>query len=92
MFVHALAGLADVQLRHERNVCSPICGPTRVRRSSALNFSWGLGMGVEIKLPETSQPTQMMPQRLGLSLEYMNYSGFNDADVSGIEVGLMMFF
>lgn len=92
LFVHALAGLADVQLRYEQNLCLAGCGPTRVRRSSELDFSWGMGMGVEIKLPKTNLPVVNMPERLGLSLEYMNYSGFNNIDVSGIEAGVMMFF
>lgn len=92
LFVHALAGVADVQLRHEQNICLAGCGRTMVRRSSALDFSWGVGLGMEIDMPKTNLPVFNLPQRVGLSLEYMDYSGFNDVDLSGIEAGIMMFF
>ena len=92
LFVHALAGVADVQLRAEQDFCVGGCGGTKVTRKSVLDFSWGVGFGAELKLPKIELPVLNMPRRVGLSLEYMNYSGFDDVDVSGIEAGVMVFF
>jgi hypothetical protein len=92
LFVHALAGVADIQLRAQQDICVGGCRGTTVTRESALDFSWGLGVGAELKLPKIELPVMNMPRRVGLSLEYMDYSGFDDVDVSGIEAGVMVFF
>lgn len=92
LFVHALVGVADVQLRTETDTCAGGCGATRVDHDSATDMSWGVGMGMELKLPKIELPVFNSPRRIGLSLEYMNYGGKNDIDVSGIEAGLMVFF
>ncbi|MCC1496062.1 outer membrane beta-barrel protein [Alcanivorax sp. 1008] len=92
LFVHALAGVADVRLRAEQDICIGGCGSTTVTRRSNLDFSWGLGIGAELKLPKVELPVLNMPRRVGLSLEYMNYQGWKDVDVTGIEAGVMVFF
>src|SRR5690606_30534154 len=45
LFVHVLAGVADVQLRGEYDVCAGGCGATQLRRDAATDLSWGVGMG-----------------------------------------------
>ncbi len=92
LFVHALVGVADVQLRTETDICAGGCGATRVDHDSSTDMSWGVGMGMELKLPKIELPVFNSPRRIGLSLEYMNYGGKNDIDLSGVEAGLMVFF
>lgn len=92
LFVHALAGVADVQLRAEQDICVGTCGATTVTRESTTDFSWGVGIGAELKLPRVELPVLNTPRRIGLSLEYMTYGGWKDVDVSGIEAGVMVFF
>ena len=92
LFVHALVGVADVQLRTETDICAPVCNNTSVDRDSITGLSWGVGMGMELKLPKIELPVLNSPRRIGLSLEYMDYGGKDSIDVSGIEAGLMVFF
>lgn len=91
LFVHALLGVADVQLRSEINTCAVGC-TTQVSHDSATDLSWGVGMGMELKLPKIELPVLNSPRRIGLSLEYMNYGAKYDIDLTGVEAGLMVFF
>lgn len=93
LFVHGLVGIADVQLRTEADICgNPGCGGTRITRANSTDLSWGVGLGMELALPRIELPVLNSPRRMGLSLEYMNYGGKNDVDLTGIEAGLMIFF
>lgn len=92
LFVHALLGVADVQLRTETDICAGGCGATQVDHDSATDLSWGVGMGMELKLPKIELPVFNSPRRIGLSLEYMNYGGKDEIDLTGVEAGLMVFF
>jgi hypothetical protein len=91
LFVQAMAGVADVQLRSRTVSCTPDCTRT-YRRNDATDLSWGVGMGMELALPKIELPVFNAPRRIGLSLEYMNYGGKYDVDFTGIEAGLMVFF
>jgi hypothetical protein len=92
LFVHALVGIADVQLRSESDTCAGGCRATRVRHDAATDLSWGVGLGMELALPKIELPVFNSPRRIGLSLEYMNYGAKYDIDLTGVEAGIMVFF
>jgi hypothetical protein len=91
LFVHALVGAADVQLRSELTQCDPDCS-RQVQHNGRTDLSWGVGMGMELALPKIELPLFDAPRRIGLSLEYMHYGSKYDVDLNAIEAGVMVFF
>lgn len=85
MFAQAHAGLASVKLSLESENCTPICTTTD-SSSERTDISWGVGLGLETRAPK------LYPNKIGLSLEYMNYGSKDDTDISAIEAGLQLFF
>ncbi len=85
MFVQGHAGIASVQLNVEEEVCAPLC-TTSNDSSERTDLSWGAGIGLETRI------RQIYPNKIGLSLEYMNYGSKDDVDISAIEAGFQLFF
>lgn len=84
MFLQGHLGVADARIRSETETCTPAC-IDRVTRNDRTDLSWGVGVGLEVKLPS-------VPNQIGLSLEYMDYGDKYDVEVSAIEAGFQVFF
>lgn len=89
LFVQGQLGVADVQLKGRTLVCGAECSRSVDRRTTT-DLSWGVGVGTELTLPKMQIPG--VPRNVGLSLEYMNYGGKNDLDITSLEAGIMVFF
>jgi len=85
MFVQGHAGIASVQLDIEEEVCAPTCS-TSSDSTERSELSWGVGLGLETRI------RQIYPNKIGLSLEYMNYGDKDDIEISAIEAGFQLFF
>lgn len=84
MFLQGHLGVADARIRSETETCTPAC-IDRVTRNDRTDLSWGVGVGLEVKLPS-------VPNQIGLSLEYMDYGDKYDVEISAIEAGFQVFF
>lgn len=86
MFFQAHVGAAAVQIKSRTEVCTPVCVRSESRNRQS-DISWGAGLGLEVKIPR-------MPNRVGLSLEYMDYGEIYDDDigVSAVEAGFHILF
>lgn len=84
MFVQAQAGLVDIGLKSELESCTPLC-TTVERRDNHNDFSWGLGVGLEARVPQVQYP-------VGLSLEYFNHGEQDQIEITTVEAGVQFFF
>lgn len=83
LFVQAQAGVATAQIKTETEACATC--PTSVVRDDRTDLSWGLGVGLNVRVP-------VLPNRVNLSLEYMDYGDKDDVEVSAVEAGFQVFF
>jgi len=83
MFVQAQAGVAAAQIKTETESCATCSGG--VDRNDRTDLSWGLGVGLNVRVPA-------MPNRVNLSLEYMDYGDKYDLEISAVEAGFQVFF
>ena len=84
MFVQANAGAAQVALDTTIQTCTTSC-VERTSHNDNASVSWGVGVGLEVRVPQ-------VPNKIGLSLEYMDYGSKYDVDVNTIEAGFQVFF
>lgn len=84
MFVQAQAGLVDIGLKSEFESCTPLCSTTE-QRDNHNDFSWGLGIGLEARVPQVQYP-------VGLSLEYFDHGEQNKIEITTVEAGIQFFF
>lgn len=87
MFVQAQAGLATAQIKTDTKSCGTCLGgiDRGVDRNDRTDLSWGLGVGLNVRVPA-------MPNRVNLSLEYMDYGDKYDLEISAVEAGFQVFF
>lgn len=83
MFVQAQAGLATAQIKTETESCATC--RSDVERNDRTDLSWGLGVGLNVRVPA-------LPNRVNLSLEYMDYGDKYDLEISAVEAGFQVFF
>lgn len=83
LFVQTQAGVATAQMKTEIEICAS-CSAI-VEREERTDLSWGLGIGLNVRVPS-------IPNRVNLSLEYMDYGDKDDVEISAIEAGFQVFF
>lgn len=84
LFAQAHLGVASVKGTLEAKLCST-CSRSSTSHDRA-DLSWGLGLGLHTRLPK------IMPNKIALSLEYMDYGDKDKIDISTIEAGFQVFF
>lgn len=84
MFVQGHVGVAGARVSSLTETCAPAC-IDREAREDRVDLSWGVGVGLEVKVPK-------VPNRVGLSLEYMDYGDKDDIEISTVEGGIQLFF
>ena len=82
MFFEAHAGLASVQLRAIAEIPN---SHDPVSRHERTDMSWGAGLGVEVHVPKVDN-------KIGLSLEYMDYGSKDNLSINAVEAGFQVFF
>ena len=61
--------------------------PSRSQSNDRTDMSWGVGIGLETRVPQ-----KLYPNKIGLSLEYMDYGDKYDMPIDAIEAGIQFFF